>query len=68
MEIFIDVIKDLVPTLNWTQVMQELDHPGFMIQDPKSLQFLVYTFFKATNGQFPVQIVYKPWNNTAGQV
>ena len=67
-ELFVDVLKDLLPSLNWVQVIQELDHPGFVVKDPKGLQMIVYAFIKASNSQFPIQVLYKPWNNALGQV
>ena len=39
-EVFLDVLKENVPTLNWVQVIQELDHPGFLIKDPKGLHLI----------------------------
>ena len=70
-EIFIDVIKESVPNMSWSQVIQELDYPGFIIKDPKALQFVLFSFIKATSNtpaSFPIQFIYKPWKNSLGQV
>lgn len=68
-DIFIDLMKELVPNLNWMQVVQELDHPGFLIKDVKGLRTIVYAYFKsAPNTNFPIQLIYKPWSNSMGQL
>lgn len=68
-EVFVDVLKELVPSLNWAHVIQELDHPGFLIKDPKGLHAIVFAYLKAEgNTPFPIQSIYKPWSNTMGQV
>ena len=68
-DIFVDVLKEVTPTLNWLQVIQELDYPGFMVKDPKGLQLIVFAYFKASSStNFPVQFIYKPWKNSMGQV
>ncbi|XP_065678715.1 CCR4-NOT transcription complex subunit 1 isoform X1 [Hydra vulgaris] len=68
-EIFIDVLKEIKPSLNWLQVMQELDHPGFFIKDPEGLQLILFAYYKSTNNSsFPIQCLYKTWINTIGQL
>ena len=68
-ELFIDVLKENVPMLNWTQVIQELDHPGFIIKEPKGLHLIVFAFLKAApNTPFPMQQIYRKWVNAMGQV
>lgn len=68
-DVFVDVVKELVPTLSWVHVIQELDHPEFIIKNPKGLQLIVFAYFKASpNSAFPMQYLYKPWINTIGQV
>lgn len=68
-DVFVEVIKELAPALNWNQVIQELDHPEFIIKDPKGLQLIVFAYFKATSSSnFPIQYVYKPWKNALGQL
>ena len=63
------MLKELVPSLNWLLVIQELDHPDFVIKDPKGLQFIVITYLEAAGSTaFPIQHIYKPWKNAAGQV
>ena len=67
-EIFVDCLKDIVPALNWRQVIHELDHPGFLIKGPDGVRIIVLGFLRATNELFPVDAIYKPWSNTQGQV
>ena len=68
-EIFLDVLKESVPSLNWSQVIFELDHPGFMIKDVKGLQLIVFSFLKsAQSTPFPIQHIYRKWKNALGQV
>ncbi|KAI1235489.1 CCR4-NOT transcription complex subunit 1, partial [Lamprotornis superbus] len=41
-EVLIDVLKELNPTLDFKVVTYELDHPGFQIRDSKGLQILSF--------------------------
>ena len=50
--------------------MYELDHPGFLLKDAKGLQVVVYGIQKGLGMDvlFPVELVYRPWKCTEGQV
>ena len=67
-EIFVDVVKELVPTLHWKQVILELDHPGFLVKNPDVIRLILLAFHRATSEMFPIEAIYKPWNNPFGQV
>ncbi|XP_032816690.1 CCR4-NOT transcription complex subunit 1 isoform X5 [Petromyzon marinus] len=68
-EIFIDVVKDPNLHINFKEVAYELDHPGFQIKDGKGLQIVVYGIQKGLGMDvFPVELVYRPWKNTDGQM
>ena len=67
-EVFVDTIKDLLPSLNWRQVILDLDFPGFLIKTPDAIRLILHAFIRATGDVFPVEAIYKSWNNTYGQV
>ena len=41
MEVFIKAVHELHPTLNWKEIIDELDHPGFVIKDRMGLIYLI---------------------------
>ncbi|XP_067853724.1 CCR4-NOT transcription complex subunit 1 isoform X1 [Heptranchias perlo] len=68
-EIFIDVVKDMNPNLNFKEVTYELDHPGFILRDSKGLQIAVYGIQKGMGIEvFPVDLIYRPWKHAEGQL
>ena len=44
---FVIAVNDLVPTVNWKDVVKELDHPGFMVRDRQALVLLVTALRRA---------------------
>ena len=38
---FIEVVHELQPTLNWREIVSDLDHPGFIVRDRQGLILLV---------------------------
>ncbi|KAG2469637.1 CNOT1 protein, partial [Polypterus senegalus] len=67
-EVLIDVVKELSPTLNFKEVTYELDHPGFIIRDSKGLQIVVYGIQRGLGLEvFPVDLLYRPWKHAEGQ-
>ncbi|KAG0047310.1 hypothetical protein BGZ83_007625 [Gryganskiella cystojenkinii] len=55
--------------LNWTEVIQALDHPDFRIQDEAGFEFIVRAFRLAEqSNHFPLEILWRQWNNSFGQV
>ncbi|XP_039618989.1 CCR4-NOT transcription complex subunit 1 isoform X1 [Polypterus senegalus] len=68
-EVLIDVVKELSPTLNFKEVTYELDHPGFIIRDSKGLQIVVYGIQRGLGLEvFPVDLLYRPWKHAEGQL
>ena len=60
MEVFIKAVHELHPTLNWKEIIDELDHPGFVIKDRIGLIYLINALklgFKVQG--FQVCYVYK---------
>ncbi|XP_018116117.1 CCR4-NOT transcription complex subunit 1 isoform X2 [Xenopus laevis] len=68
-EVLIDVVKELNPTLNFKEVTYELDNPSFQIRDNKALQTVVYGIQRGLGIEvFPVDLIYRPWKNAEGQL
>ncbi|XP_058011019.1 CCR4-NOT transcription complex subunit 1 isoform X2 [Ahaetulla prasina] len=68
-EVLIDVLKELNPTLNFKEVTYELDHPGFQIRDSKGLQIVVFGVQRGLGLEvFPVDLIYRPWKHAEGQL
>jgi CCR4-NOT transcription complex subunit 1 len=67
-DIFVDVVKEQAPHLNWQEVMVSLDHPGFVVKDVDGLRVILSVYRRATSDLFPVQILYRVWNNMEGQL
>uniref|UniRef100_A0A5F8GTD5 CCR4-NOT transcription complex subunit 1 n=1 Tax=Monodelphis domestica TaxID=13616 RepID=A0A5F8GTD5_MONDO len=68
-EVLIDVLKELNPSLNFKEVTYELDHPGFQIRDSKGLQHVVYGIQRGLGLEvFPVDLIYRPWKHAEGQL
>ena len=56
------------PHLNWRDVVAELDHQGFTITGKPGLKLVGQALTKALTDAFPIDLIYKPWKNTEGQV
>ncbi|XP_015667671.1 CCR4-NOT transcription complex subunit 1 [Protobothrops mucrosquamatus] len=68
-EVLIDVLKELNPTLNFKEVTYELDHPGFQIRDSKGLQIVIFGIQRGLGLEvFPVDLIYRPWKHAEGQL
>ncbi|KAL6088757.1 hypothetical protein STEG23_028285, partial [Scotinomys teguina] len=68
-EVLIDVLKELNPSLNFKEVTYELDHPGFQIRDSKGLHNVVYGIQRGLGMEvFPVDFIYRPWKHAEGQL
>ncbi|XP_071824170.1 CCR4-NOT transcription complex subunit 1-like isoform X2 [Apostichopus japonicus] len=65
---FVDVIKEVAPHMNFHVVAMELDHPALIIKDGKALQMVKNAIVRATQTEFPVEILFKVWNNKDGQL
>ncbi|XP_044050072.1 CCR4-NOT transcription complex subunit 1 isoform X2 [Siniperca chuatsi] len=68
-EVLIDVVKEVNPNLNFKEVTYELDHAGFIIQDSKGLNIVVYGIQRGLGMEvFPVDLIYRPWKHAEGQL
>ncbi|XP_073420481.1 CCR4-NOT transcription complex subunit 1 isoform X2 [Dendrobates tinctorius] len=68
-EVFIDVVKELNPSLNFKDVIYELDNPVFLICDSKSLQTVVYGIQRGLGlDVFPADLIYRAWKHAEGQL
>lgn len=68
-DVFVQVLKDVMPRLDWTEVYQNLDCPQFMVDSQEAFSLLLAIFALGTkNLPFPVHIFFSTWNNHAGQL
>ncbi|CAH1270308.1 CNOT1 [Branchiostoma lanceolatum] len=69
-DVFVDVLQDLAPHLNWREVIFELDHPGLVLKDAQGLRLLTSALTRALANQdvFPIDLLYRQWKNTEGQL
>ncbi|XP_061301436.1 CCR4-NOT transcription complex subunit 1 isoform X10 [Pezoporus flaviventris] len=68
-EVLIDVLKELNPSLDFKVVTYELDHPGFQIRDSKGLHIVVFGIQRGLGMEvFPVNALYRPWKHAEGQL
>uniref|UniRef100_A0A8V5GXN0 CCR4-NOT transcription complex subunit 1 n=1 Tax=Melopsittacus undulatus TaxID=13146 RepID=A0A8V5GXN0_MELUD len=68
-EVLIDVLKELNPSLDFKVVTYELDHLGFQIHDSKGLHIVVFGIQRGLGMEvFPVNAIYRPWKHAEGQL
>jgi CCR4-NOT transcription complex subunit 1 len=72
-EVFIKSVHELQTTLNWTEIIYELDHPGFCVKDRAGLILLMKALklglqTQGLQGCFPMDLFYRHWKNTDGQL
>ena len=67
-EIFVQATKDLAPHLQWKEVVAELDHRDFYVNSKEGLKIIVRALSKALNEPFPIELIFRQWKNTEGQV
>ncbi|XP_072381588.1 CCR4-NOT transcription complex subunit 1-like [Diabrotica undecimpunctata] len=69
----IQALKEIVPNFQWNSIVAELDHPEFIVKDRQGLCLLInglrqglqtFGFHPET---FPVDQIYKRWQNVEGQ-
>ncbi|CAF3383675.1 unnamed protein product [Rotaria sp. Silwood2] len=65
---FVIAINDLVPTVNWKDVVKEFDHPGFLVRDRQALILLVTALRRALPTEQYIDLLYGRWNNVEGQL
>ncbi|XP_020095725.1 CCR4-NOT transcription complex subunit 1 isoform X2 [Ananas comosus] len=68
-DVLIDSINQLAPKINWTHVMQNLDHEGFNIPDEAAFSNLMSIYTRACQDPFPLHAVCgSVWKNAEGQL
>merc|ERR1711892_684176 len=70
-DVLAQAIQHLDPQLNWYDVVQALDFPGFIVKDADGLKVIVDAVQSGLefngNAQFPVDRLLQRWNNREGQ-
>ncbi|KAI4469623.1 ccr4-not transcription complex [Holotrichia oblita] len=72
-DVFVQALKEISPNLQWGSVIRELDNPNFVIKDRTGLCTLISALKMGlqNNGfypeTFPVDHLYRRWNNYEGQ-
>ena len=54
--------------MNWKEVVRELDHPGLVITNKAALRLIVQALHRGIQEEFPIENIYRLWNNTEAQV
>ncbi|XP_041987025.1 CCR4-NOT transcription complex subunit 1 [Aricia agestis] len=73
-EVFVQTLKDLAASLNWKEVILQLDHPEFIVPDRQglSLLFTILRLGLQSAGYpaniFPVEYLCRRWTNLDGQM
>ncbi|KAL7754375.1 CCR4-NOT core subunit cdc39 [Sorochytrium milnesiophthora] len=67
-EVFIPVVQELAPGLNWTTVMRSLDYPEFCVYDLKGFEIIIECYRKGSKSKkFPMQVMVGLWKNPRAQ-
>ena len=65
-DLFVDTINELYK-LDWTLVIEELDHPTFQLYDQRGFNLLISAYKRATkNAPFPLNKLFRIWKNSSG--
>lgn len=67
-EVFVQTLKEMIPPLSWRQVIQEFDYPEFHVPSREGLQLLFTACHRGLMEIFPVDVLYRTWTNTDGQL
>ncbi|XP_059164399.1 CCR4-NOT transcription complex subunit 1-like isoform X2 [Physella acuta] len=67
-DVFLQIVKEMNPHINWREVVSNLDHPKFLVSGRKGLRIIVQALLRSLQDPFPIDYIYKPWNNTEGQL
>lgn len=68
-DVLVDSIKQLAPGINWTLVMENLDHEGFYFPNEGPFSFFMSIYACACQDPFPLHAVCgSVWNNVDGQI
>ncbi|KAK4267898.1 hypothetical protein QN277_024622 [Acacia crassicarpa] len=68
-DVLIDTIKHLAPGINWTRIVENLDHEGFFVPSEEAFSFLMSVYEHACKEPFPLNAICgSVWKNTEGQL
>ncbi|KAI9078450.1 hypothetical protein K1719_039546 [Acacia pycnantha] len=68
-DVLIDTIKHLAPGINWTRIVENLDHEGFFVPGEEAFSFLMSVYKHACKEPFPLNAICgSVWKNTEGQL
>ncbi|PIN21929.1 hypothetical protein CDL12_05383 [Handroanthus impetiginosus] len=68
-DVLVESIKQLAPGINWTNVMEKLDHEGFYIPNEAAFSFFMSVYRHACQDPFPLHAICGfVWNNIEGQL
>ncbi|KAL8500295.1 hypothetical protein ACS0TY_020046 [Phlomoides rotata] len=68
-DVLVDSIKQLVPGINWINVMEKLDHEGFYIPNEAAFSLFMSVYRHACQDPFPLHAICGfVWKNTEGQL
>ncbi|CAK5076972.1 unnamed protein product [Meloidogyne enterolobii] len=68
--IFVNAIRAMSPTLDWSEVLQTLDNQHFFIKSKNALQLLMIILITGiAPNPFPIGLIYRLWaGNKGGQL
>ncbi|CAM6014740.1 unnamed protein product [Sphagnum balticum] len=68
-DVLLEAINQLAPSVSWRSVMENLDHEGFSLPDQKAFSLLLTIYYKACQDPFPLEAVCgKVWRHGEGQL
>ncbi|KAJ1512900.1 hypothetical protein HMI54_015364, partial [Coelomomyces lativittatus] len=67
-DVFLTLINEHQPTLNWVKVIEHLDLDTFQLQSLQGLEFILEIYKKGNkHKKFPIQVLFKPWQHPYSQ-
>lgn len=67
-DVFCEVINNLYPRTNWKLVAEFLDCPRLKVLNQNSFLLLTNVYYRLANFKFPIEILFKKWNNLRSQI
>ncbi|XP_013777158.1 CCR4-NOT transcription complex subunit 1-like, partial [Limulus polyphemus] len=68
-DVFVQALNELVPSLNWKDVVWELDHSGFIVKDREGIKLLWHSLMIGLDHNiFPSEYIFRHWRNSEGQL
>ncbi|CAK9208187.1 unnamed protein product [Sphagnum jensenii] len=68
-DVLLEAINQLAPSVSWRSVLENLDHEGFSLPDQKAFSLLLTIYYKACKDPFPLEAVCgKVWRHGEGQL